>query len=100
MFMCIYEKSNNVVVEVRNDTSVPQTTTPEQYLSYFCKNNNKNQADYYYAEMLYQEIELGVNKHLYDKNTNSIVVNPDWIPPPAVETSSIPVSDPTGGSNA
>jgi hypothetical protein len=100
MFMCIYEKANNVVVELRNDTSTPQTTTAEQYLTYFCDGNNKNIANYNYAEMPFQQIELVVGQYLYDQNTNSIVVNPNWIPPATVETSSIPVSDPAGGSNA
>lgn len=100
MFMCVYQKSNNFVVELRNDASVPQTTTAEQYFQMYINDNNVDANLYNYAEMPYQNITLNIGEYLYDQATNSIVINPDWIPPPAVETSSIPVSDPTGGSNA
>ena len=94
MFMCVYEKSTNIVVQVRNDTSVPQTTTSEQYFNDYCVDNNVDASLYNYAELPYQNITLNVGEYLYDQTTNSIVVNPDWIPPATVETSSIPVSDP------
>jgi hypothetical protein len=96
MFMCVYEVPSNIVVEIRNDTSVPQTTTAEQYFNDYCVDNSVNPAQYNYAEMPYQKIAFAIGEYLYDQATNSIVVNPDWIPPPAPETSSIPVSDPAG----
>jgi hypothetical protein len=98
--MCVYEKSTTIVVQIRNDTSVPQTTTAEQYFNDYCLNNNVDVNLYNYAEMPYQNIDFSIGEYLYDANTNSIVVNPDWIPPPAQETTSIPVSDPVGDSNA
>jgi hypothetical protein len=100
MFMCVYQKADNIVVEIRNDTSVPQTTTAEQYFNDYCVDNNVDPAQYNYAEMPYQKIGFNIGEFSYNQATNSIVVNPDWIPPAAVETSSIPVSDPAGGSNA
>lgn len=99
MFMCVYVKANNIIVDLRNDTSIPQTTTAEQYFQMFVNDNNVDANLYNYAEMPYQNIQLETNKYLYDANTNSIVINPDWIPPPAPETASIPVSDPMGGNN-
>jgi hypothetical protein len=41
-----------------------------------------------------------LGKYLYEQSTNSIVINPDWVEPPVVETSSIPVSDPASTPNA
>jgi len=100
MFMCVYQKSDNIVVEVRNDTSVPQTTTASQYFNNYIVDNNVDATLYNYAEMPYQNIKFSIGKYLYNQNTNSIVINPDWVEPPLVETASIPVSDPAGGSNA
>lgn len=87
-------------MQIRNDTSVPQTTTAEQYFNDYCADNNFDATQYEYAEMPFQQIELSINQYLYDQATNSIVVNPDYIPPAAVETSSIPVSDPASTPNA
>jgi hypothetical protein len=94
MFMCTYKKADNVVYQVRNDTSVPQTTSAAQYFADFCSDNQVSSVDYNYAEMPFQSIDLVIGKYLYQQNTNSIVLNPDWIEPPAPETSSIPVADP------
>lgn len=95
MFMCVYEKSSNIVVQIRNDSSVPQTTTAQQYFVMYCEDNEVDPALYDFAVMQYQKIDdFTVGEYLYDKNTDTIVINPDWIPPPAPETSSIPVSDP------
>jgi hypothetical protein len=96
MFMCVYQKSDNIVVEVRNDTSVPQTTTAAQYFNMYCEDNEVSPAGYDFAVMAFQKIEFILGKYLYDKNTDTMVINPDWIPPPAPETASIPVSDPAG----
>lgn len=86
MFMCVYQKSNNVIVEVRNDTSVPQTTNAQQYFQMYIDGHNVNANLYNYAEMPYQKITFDLGKYLYDKNTNSIVDNLDWIPPvPSIE---------------
>lgn len=92
--MCVYEKSTTIVVQIRNDTSVPQTTTAEQYFNEYCIDNNVDANLYNYAELPYQNITLNIGEYLYDKGTNTIIINPDWIPPAAIETSSIPVSDP------
>jgi hypothetical protein len=99
MFMCVYQKSDNIVVEIRNDSSVPQTTTAEQYFQIYVNDNEVDVNLYNYAEIPYQKISFNIGEYLYDQTTNSLVINPDWIPPAAVETSSIPVSDPAGGSN-
>ena len=94
MFMCVYQKNNNVVVEIRNDASVPQTTTAEQYFNNYCNDNAVNPIEYDFAVMAFQNIEFIFEKYLYDKNTDTMIINPDWTPPPTLETNSIPVSDP------
>jgi hypothetical protein len=94
MFICIYKKSDNIVHQVRSDTSVPQSASAEQHLLTFCTDNAIQLSDYACAEMPHQQIDLVVGKFTYNEQTNSIVVSPNWIEPPAVEASSIPVSDP------
>lgn len=94
MFICIYKKSDNTVYQVRSDTSAPQSVSAEQHLLNFCADNQVQPNDYAVAEMPYQDVDFRVGKFAYDAQTNSIVVSPNWIEPPAVETSSIPVSDP------
>ena len=94
MFICIYKKADNIVHQVRNDTSVPQSASAEQHLLNFCADSEVQSSDYACAEMSYQNVDFRVGKFAYDAQTNSIVISPNWIEPPAVETSSIPVSDP------
>lgn len=94
MFICIYKKADNIVHQVRNDTSVPQAASAEQHLVAFCADNEVQSSDYAVAEMPYQNVDFHAGKFAYDAQTNSIVVSPNWIEPPAIETSSIPVSDP------
>jgi hypothetical protein len=94
MFICIYKKVDNIVCQVRNDTSVPQTTTAEQHLSTFCMDNDVQVSDYAVAEMPYQKFDFVAGKFVFNSQTNSISVSANWIEPPAVETANIPVSDP------
>lgn len=92
MFMCIYEISTNDIVEFRQNSDVPQTTTAQQYFDIFCDNNNVEKSNFAFAELQFQKIELIKGKHIYDVQTNAIVVSPNWIEPPRVESSNIPVS--------
>lgn len=94
MFICIYKKSDNIVHQIRNDTSVPQSASAEQHLLNFCADNEIQSSDYACAEMPYQNIDFCAGKFVYNAQTNSIVVSSNWVEPPAVETASIPVSDP------
>jgi hypothetical protein len=97
MFICIYKKLDNIVYQVKNDSSVPQSVTAEQHLSTFCMDNDVQVSDYAVAEMPFQKFDFVFGKFVFNSQTNSISVSVNWIEPPAVETSSIPVSDPNGG---
>ena len=92
MFICIYKKADSIVHQVRNDTSVPQSTTTEQHLSAFCMDNEVQASDYAVAEMPYQKIDFVLGKYTYANG--QIVVNPAWVEPPRVETANISVADP------
>lgn len=94
MFICIYKKADSVVHQIRNDTSVPQVTPAEQHLLNFCSDNGFQPSDYAVVEMPVQNVDFRVGKFVYDAQTNSMAISPNWIEPPAAETSSIPVSDP------
>jgi hypothetical protein len=95
--MCIYEIATKKVVEIRGDNSAPQTMTCQDYVNDYCACNKKQTINYAFAEIEPLEFDLYINKHIYDAQTNTVIVSPDWIEPPRVETSSIPVSNPSGG---
>jgi hypothetical protein len=92
MFICIYKKVDNIVYQVRNDSSVPQSTSSQQHLLSFCADNEVQASDYALAELPYQKIDFVFGKYTYANG--QIVVNPAWVEPPRVETANIPVADP------
>lgn len=95
--MCIYEIVTKKVVEIRGDYSSLQTMTCQDYVDSYCQNNNVLSTNYAFAKMPPINLDLYIGKHLYDEQTNSIIVSPNWIEPPRVETASISVSNPSGG---
>ena len=96
LYYAIYKKSNKQVLQTRLEMSDNANLLPlEFWLAEFCEDRNFNVAEYG-ATILTTPVpkEGGHDMYLYDEVTNALVVNPNWIAPPAVESSSIPVSDP------
>lgn len=90
----LYKKSNNQLMQSMS-MEAERNFDAQQHLAQFCEDNELNINDYALVELsvkLPKEVSHG--KHIYDLATNSVIVDPTWIEPPAVETLSIPVSDP------
>ena len=100
IFFAVYKTIDNLVVLTRTEMADNANKIDATgLLSVYCQDHNLNPADYSAAELsspLPENILHG--KYVYDSATNSIIVAPNWIEPPAVETSSISVSDPNGGA--
>ena len=94
IYTIIYRKNDKHLVQSRIDMSDnSNNSTLEFLLADFCETNELNVADYEAVELsspLPKNIYFG--KHIYDAATNSVIVDPTWIEPPTVETTSIPVS--------
>lgn len=94
----IYQKLDKKVMFAREDSNA-NNLTKEKVLDLYCSDYGVNANDFVCVE-IQKPKEISCNfYHLYDEKTNTIYVDPDWIPPPAPETTSIPVSDPMGGNN-
>jgi hypothetical protein len=88
----IFKKSNNLIVQSMS-MEINRIFDVQQNLDQFCEDNGFNINDYELVELsikLPKEVSHG--KHIYDAATNSVIVDPTWIEPPRVETTSIPVS--------
>jgi hypothetical protein len=86
----IIQKSTNQIVQTRYDTSTCEKMLIEQILNIFCESNDLNVDDYEVIEIPYRKFDFIVGKHIY--LNGEIVVDPNWVRPPTVETASIPVS--------
>ena len=64
----------------------------EQIVQFYAVGNNVNTNELEIVELDSPNMDIVIGKHAYING--EIVVDPDWVEPPTVETNSIPVSDP------
>lgn len=94
MHTLILNKATQVILQSRYDTSTATKMPIEDVLKFYCKDNSVDSASVEAVEIPFVEFDLCIGKHIYNKQTSSVEINPNWVEPPAVETSSIPVADP------
>lgn len=94
MFYIVYRKTDFVVLFYKEDFSTGLVNTPDEILTTIC-NDRQVSKDEYTIEETVKLLDICVDgSQVYDPSTKTLAVNPAYIAPPAVETSSIPVSDP------
>ena len=94
IYTVIYRKNDKHLVQSRIDMSDnSNNSTLEFMLAEFCELQELN-VENYEAVVLSTALPKNIyfGKHIYDAASNSVIVDPTWIEPPAVETASIPVS--------
>jgi hypothetical protein len=94
IYYAIYKKSNKQVLQTRLEISDnANLLSLDFWLAEFCEDRNFNAVEYA-STILSAPVpkEGGHDMYIYDEATNALVIDPNWIAPPAVETSSIPVS--------
>lgn len=94
MHTLIIQKSGGVILQSRYDNSTGTKMEAAEVLSTFVSDNNIDAATVEIVEIPFTKFTLTVGKNIYNKVNGQIEDNPLWIEPPAVETQSIPVSDP------
>jgi hypothetical protein len=94
----IFNKSTKIILQSRVDNSTGEKMPKEQVLQTHCEDNNLDIQDFEIVEIPFTKFNLEIGKQIYNKETNSIEINPNWIAPPALEVASIPVTNPSGGA--
>lgn len=92
MHTLVIDKTTNFILQSRFDNSTGEKMPMDQVLQHYCEGNSRDIAEVDVVEIPFTKFDLIVGKYIYQDG--QIVVNPDWREPPAVETTSIPVSDP------
>ena len=92
MFYIVYKKSDKTVLFTKEDISTGWTNTPEEILAVVCSDRRVNVTDYTIEETNKLEGVRVDGSQIYDPATKTLADNPAYVPPPSVETSSIPVS--------
>lgn len=97
IYYALYKKSNKQLFQTRlemSDNANPLDLT--FWLAEFCEDRDFNVADYAGVQLsapLPKNLVV-LASHIYDEATNTVIADPNYIEPPAVETTSIPVADP------
>jgi hypothetical protein len=94
LYYAIYRKNDKQVLQTRLEMSDnANLLSVETWLAEFCEDRNFNVVEYG-ATILSAPVpkEGGHDMYIYEDANNTLVVNPNWIEPPRVETASIPVS--------
>lgn len=94
MFYIVYRKTDFVVLFYKEDFSTGFVNSMEEIFSTICSDRQVNEADYVIEATVKLSGICADGSQIYDPATKTLAVNPAYIPPPRVETSSIPVSDP------
>ena len=92
MHTLVIQKATKLILQSRFDNSTGEKMSPEQVLQSYCEGNNCDSASVEVVEIPFTKFEFVIGKHIYQDG--QIAVSPDWREAPAVETTSIPVSDP------
>lgn len=92
MFTVIVDKNTKLILQTRLDTATVSKMTLEQIKNGYCLPNGVDLNTVEVVETQKPQFDIVLGKHIF--NGTEVVVDPNWIEPPAVETQSIPVSDP------
>ena len=96
MYTLIYKISTGKILHTRQDTSSVITPKEEVLTTFLTDHDREGSTEYAIAEVTKQQFHSIDNTsiQIYDANTNSIIVDPSYSPPPTLATRTIPFSDP------
>jgi len=97
-YYIIYKKSDKTVLFTKFDNSTGWRNTPEQIFNQICENRQVNPADYVIEETVALDGIRTDGSQIYDSATKTLSDNPAYVPPPAIETASLPVTDVSQGA--
>lgn len=96
LYYALYKKSNMQLFQTRLEMS--DNANPldlRHWLTEFCEQQDVDIANYAGVQLSAPlPKNVGHDSHIYDVATNTVIADPNYIEPPAVETTNIPVSDP------
>ena len=95
MHTLIFNKTTQVILHSRYDTSTGEKMLIEDVLKFYCKDNSVDSASVEIVEIPFTEFDLSIGKHIYNKQTGSIEINPTWVEPARVSDSGIPTTNTT-----
>lgn len=99
MYYIIYKKSDKTVLFTKYDASTGWSNSAEVIFNQICEDRQVNSADYVIEETIRLDGIRTDGSQIYDPATKTLSNNPTWVPPPAVETSALPVTDVSQGNS-
>ena len=97
-YYIIYKKSDKTVLFAKFDNSTGWRNTPQQIFNQICQDRQVNSVDYAIEETVALEGIRTDGSQIYDSATKTLSNNPAWVPPPAIETTPLPVTDISQGA--
>jgi hypothetical protein len=97
MHTLIIQKSNNLIIQSRYDNATGDKLSLENVLASYVEDNNLDATTVEIVEIPFTKFTLTVGKHLFNKLTNTIDENPDWVEPARESDSGIPTTDSSTG---
>jgi hypothetical protein len=93
MHTLILDKATQVILQSRYDTSTGSKMPIEDVFKFYCKDNGVDSASVEAIEIPFTEFFLEIGKQIYNKQTNSVEINPNWVEPARESTAGIPTTD-------
>lgn len=98
MHTLIFNKETQIILQSRFDNSTGEKMSIDNVLQMYCKDTNTDQSLVEIIEIPFVKFDFEIGKQIYNKQTGAIEFNQNYVEPPSIETSSIPVSDPNGNA--
>ena len=93
MHTLIIDKATQIILQSRYDLSTGEKMPKEKILEFYCVDNDVNAQSVDVVEIPFTKFELETGKQIYNKQTGSIEINPNWVEPARESTSGIPTTD-------
>jgi hypothetical protein len=98
MFYIIYKKFDKTVLFTKFDNSSGWSNSAEVIFNQICEDRHVNSADYVIEETVKLDGIRTDGSQIYDSATKTLSDNPAYVPPPVIETASLPVTDISQGA--
>lgn len=93
MHTLILDKATQIILQSRFDNSTGTKMPISDVLNYYCSGCDVDPSTVEIIEIPFTSFLLEAGKHIYNKQTSSVEINPDWVEPARYSDDGIPTTD-------
>ena len=93
MHTLILDKTTQIILQSRYETSTGRITPADEVLQAYCEGSDTDSTSVEIIEIPFTKFDLEIGKHIYNKTTSAVEISPTWVEPARESTIGIPTTD-------